>query len=314
MSHLALERVGPLSESTNRAAEGETVTYTVTANGAVNEETSLTVSVVGSDLDGAATAATADDFEVSDTSVTFEEGAEDGATKTFTVTAKSDTVAEGLEGVKVSLLDDNFNTVASETTAITNVEPVQTFDLSASEAAVDEGGTVTFTLETTNVDAGTQFAYNLSGVSGADVEGELAGAATVDSQGKATVAVNLLEDERTEGAETLKLEVAGETAEVTVNDTSVTPEPETFTLTAADVSINLIRAWACGLRSTRPTSMPGADMSAPKRARPVTLSIPSGRGGRVPTTLNSIFAVSVLLSSAITMPPAYPWPRPERRG
>ena len=33
--------------------------------------------------------------------------------------------------------------------------------------------------------------------------------------------------------------------------------------------------------------MPGSVKSAPKLARPVTLSIPSGRTGRVPTHLNS---------------------------
>src|SRR5215472_12548863 len=52
---------------------------------------------------------------------------------------------------------------------------------------------------------------------------------------------------------------------------------------AFDVSIDTMRAWAWGLRSTRPTSWPGRLKSAPKRARPVTLSWPSGRTVRVPT-------------------------------
>ena len=46
-----------------------------------------------------------------------------------------------------------------------------------------------------------------------------------------------------------------------------------------------MRAWACGLRSTRPKSMRGRRTSAPYSARPVTLSAPSGRTGRVPMTL-----------------------------
>ena len=46
-----------------------------------------------------------------------------------------------------------------------------------------------------------------------------------------------------------------------------------------------IRAWACGLRLIRPKSIPGSEMSAPYCARPVTFSTPSGRTGRVPTTL-----------------------------
>ena len=52
---------------------------------------------------------------------------------------------------------------------------------------------------------------------------------------------------------------------------------------AFEVSIRTMRAWGCGLRSTRPMSWPGRLKSAPKRARPVTLSTPSGRMVRVPT-------------------------------
>src|SRR5690348_4958590 len=57
-------------------------------------------------------------------------------------------------------------------------------------------------------------------------------------------------------------------------------------LSAAFTSMERMRAWGWGLRSTLPISIPGMVASAPKRARPVTLSNPSGRAGRVPTTLN----------------------------
>jgi hypothetical protein len=52
---------------------------------------------------------------------------------------------------------------------------------------------------------------------------------------------------------------------------------------AFDVSMRTIRACGWGLRRTRPISWPGRLKSAPNRARPVTLSAPSGRMGRVPT-------------------------------
>src|SRR5256885_10809087 len=52
---------------------------------------------------------------------------------------------------------------------------------------------------------------------------------------------------------------------------------------AFDVSIATMRAWGCGLRSTRPMSWRGRLRSAPTRARRVTLSPPSGRMVRVPT-------------------------------
>ena len=50
-------------------------------------------------------------------------------------------------------------------------------------------------------------------------------------------------------------------------------------------SMDLIRAWAWGLRKILPKSNPGNWMSAPYWALPVTLSAPSCRMGRVPTTL-----------------------------
>ena len=56
---------------------------------------------------------------------------------------------------------------------------------------------------------------------------------------------------------------------------------------AFEVSMDLIFAWAWGLRNTAPVNMPALKVSAPNFARPVTLSTPSGRIGRVPTHFNS---------------------------
>ena len=54
---------------------------------------------------------------------------------------------------------------------------------------------------------------------------------------------------------------------------------------AFEVSIERMRAWACGERRMRPISMPGIARSEPYCARPVTFGTPSGRIGRVPTHL-----------------------------
>src|SRR5215470_5818222 len=63
--------------------------------------------------------------------------------------------------------------------------------------------------------------------------------------------------------------------------TALTPERDA----AFAMLIDLMRAWACGLRRTLPQSMPGSLKSAPNAARPVTLSIPSGRMVRFPIHL-----------------------------
>src|ERR1700733_6800015 len=57
---------------------------------------------------------------------------------------------------------------------------------------------------------------------------------------------------------------------------------------AAAVSIDLMRACACGERRIFPYSIPGNFRSAPYSARPVTLGTPSGRIGRVPTHLKRL--------------------------
>jgi len=98
------------------------------------------------------------------------------------------------------------------------------FMLTAGAAEVNEGGTSFFTLSTKGVAAGTQYSYAIKGVSGSDVTGGvLAGTATVGADGKAIIAVSLANDTLTEGDETMTLEIAGQSAAVTVKDTSVAP-------------------------------------------------------------------------------------------
>ena len=60
--------------------------------------------------------------------------------------------------------------------------------------------------------------------------------------------------------------------------------------------MDLMRAWGCGLRSTLPQSMPGWAKSAPKFARPVTLSSPSGRIVLLPIHLLSVSSATIRLS------------------
>jgi Ca2+-binding RTX toxin-like protein len=147
-----------------------------------------------------------------------------------TVTSTESTVATGKAAVDTAL------TPAAATPA-----PVATFALAADGTSVSEGGDVLFTLTTTNVAAGTEYSYVISGVNSADLSsGSLTGLAEVDSNGKATVSVGLKNDATTEGAETLTMTVAGETASVTVTDSSTTPAAATVATAtyalASDVS------------------------------------------------------------------------------
>src|SRR5512146_3037665 len=71
---------------------------------------------------------------------------------------------------------------------------------------------------------------------------------------------------------------------------------------AFEVSIERMRAWACGERKIRPTNSPGIDKSAPYWAVPVTFGTPSGRTGRVPTHLNCLTASREVMSFTATSP------------
>ncbi|AMO23846.1 hypothetical protein UC35_14410 [Ramlibacter tataouinensis] len=155
--------------------------------------------------------------------------------------------ADGKANIQIALAADGSTegaetltlTVAGQAANVTvndvSTAPVPTFALAGNVAAVDEGGTVFFTLTTTNVPAGTSFSYTLTGVSSADVVGgSLTGTAVVGADGKAVVQVTLVNDLTTEGAETLNIAIAGQSASATVNDTSLTP-PALLTISATDV-------------------------------------------------------------------------------
>ena len=113
--------------------------------------------------------------------------------------------------------------------------PTGTFTLSANAASVNEGEAAVFTLDTANVAAGSEYSWTVSGVNGSDLTGGTSGTTKIDAGGKAIVSLETTADLTTEGAETMTLSVAGQTASTTVNDTSVTPPPanQVHTLTAA---------------------------------------------------------------------------------
>ena len=108
--------------------------------------------------------------------------------------------------------------VAGKITAADISTPI-TYTLT-SPSSVNEGGTASFTLTAKNVASGASLSYTISGVSVADVSGGLSGTAVVNASGLATISVTLLNDNLTEGAETLTVTAGDASASTTVNDTS----------------------------------------------------------------------------------------------
>lgn len=115
-------------------------------------------------------------------------------------------------------VDGKFKVISSETSPPNNTP---TYSLSRSPSATDEGTTVTYTLNTTNVAQGTLVAYTVTGISQEDLSnGNLTGNFTVDSMGSASVSFTIANDEWSEGTETMSLSAGGQSLGVVINDTS----------------------------------------------------------------------------------------------
>ncbi|MFZ5773998.1 MAG: beta strand repeat-containing protein [Thermodesulfobacteriota bacterium] len=110
-----------LTSSATSVTEGNTVTFTITADHALSsadDPVTLTYNVAGDTLSGVATAATAStDFSPASGTVTFSAG---DTSQTVTVTIPNDNTAEGIEGFKFTLLDSNFTSLGSKTVSITD--------------------------------------------------------------------------------------------------------------------------------------------------------------------------------------------------
>ena len=150
-----------------------------------------------------------------------------------------------------------------------------TYTLNRSAASVNEGGSFTITLTTTNIANGTTIGYNVTGIQQADLSsGSTTGNFTISSN-TASVGFTVAADSLTEGPETFSLQLLTGTypyIDVTINDTSTAVisysiSPQTgnvnegssiaFTVTTTNVA-NTTLYWAINGGSADP----GADFSA----------------------------------------------------
>lgn len=101
------------------------------------------------------------------------------------------------------------------------------YNLVSSTSTVNEGEAITFTLNTTGLTPGTVIPYTISGVSASDITGGLlTGKFNIGAGGVASTQVRILEDNLTEGQETLRIRLTNmpsvETS-VNIRDTSLSP-------------------------------------------------------------------------------------------
>jgi hypothetical protein len=126
--------------------------------------------------------------------------------------------------------------------------PPAAYTLTAGAASFNEGSTATFTLTTVSVAPNTELTYTVSGVDAADiVGGATSGPVTTDTNGQATISIQIAADLTTEGPETMTVRVRQggisgtvlASASITVNDTSVNNE----ILTLSPTTVNLAQTF-----------------------------------------------------------------------
>ena len=194
-----------LAASSTTVSEGAIAAFTLTTTGvAPGASVSYTISgVSAADVTGGLSGtATVDTYGLA----------------TISVAVAADFLTEGTEILTVTSQGKSASISVNDTSKAT---AIASYALSASTNSVDEGSNAVFTLTTTNVAGGTSIAYTVSGVSAADITGgALSGTAIVNSSGTATISIPIAADMTTEGVETLTVLAQGNSASITVNDTS----------------------------------------------------------------------------------------------
>jgi len=237
--------VATLTESFLNVTEGNSgvkqLVFTVALSSSATVATTVNYSVK------AGTASEGSDYRSGNGTIHFAVGEK---TKTFSINILGDLEFEADEVFFVSLSGAIGATLGKQGAASTTVEiknddlPTSTYNLVSDAAIVREGDSVRLTFATSNVPAGTSFAYRLSGISSADIYGApLSGILTTNDKGIATLVLGITSDVRTEGNEELVVTVSMEnrtvavSAPITILDTSINdiiPPPPPVVLVALD--------------------------------------------------------------------------------
>ncbi|MBK1642508.1 hypothetical protein CKO12_11585 [Chromatium okenii] len=215
--------------------EGNVITFTVTPTGVVVNPTTMTLNLTApkTPITGVSSA-DAPDFTPSATEVKFAPG--ETAPKTVNVTVATDTTIEGLEAYDANLLATGTSGLATISTVNGLInDPVPALTLIADKTAVDEGGSVVYTV-TSTLDApitGITVPYALTGTAtaGSDYSGTATGNIVIAAGSKTgSVTVNTIADNVNDdyAADTLIMNlgtpsngtITTGTATTTINDTS----------------------------------------------------------------------------------------------
>ncbi len=165
-----------VTKSGSSVDEGSSVTFTITASSAVSADTTFSWTVIGDSNGSTVDKAGTSDIDVLSGTATIAAGA---SSTTFEVTASSDSVVEGIEGIKVSVFDSSSNALSSDTILVNNSGSAATSQSFTMTTGVNEqvGGSGNDTYDaSTTVNSLNDF-DNIDGAGGTDtVVAKLSGA------------------------------------------------------------------------------------------------------------------------------------------
>lgn len=211
------------SLSSNINVVNESGSFTVTlATTNVTAGTSVPYTITGIDSDDLSSGSLTGNFVV-------------GTTDSLTFTLDADTSTEGNETITFALDNDQASV---QILVIDTSTDSPTYSLTSTKSSANEGSTFIISLVTTNVTAGTNIPYTITGVSSADINSaSLTGNFVEGTTNSITYTVTA--DSATEGTETfaLALDNGEASVSVTINDTSTTPV-STYSLTRSVANVN----------------------------------------------------------------------------
>jgi Ca2+-binding RTX toxin-like protein len=106
-----------VTSSGTKVTEGNDVTFTITSNTAVSADTTFSWTVIGDTNGGTVDKAGSSDIDVLSGTATIASGS---TSTTFNVTPTTDSVVEGIEGIKVSVFDASSNAISSSKILVDN--------------------------------------------------------------------------------------------------------------------------------------------------------------------------------------------------
>jgi len=165
-----------VTKSASSVAEGESVTFTITASSAVSADTNFSWTVIGDSNGSTVDKAGTSDIDVLSGTATIASGA---TSTTFDVSASSDSIVEGIEGIKVSVFDADSNALSSSSILVNNSGSAATSQSFTMTTGVNEqvGGSGNDTYDASTTNNSLNDFDNIDGAGGTDtVVAKLSGA------------------------------------------------------------------------------------------------------------------------------------------